>query len=158
MPLRAGPIDAGEDAGFTLLEVICVLAIIALLAAIALPAMPRATSVPQIESYAVEAAALLNADHAAAERFHREIATLINVQSRVMQSGASGRVLQFPGDVTVQAMLASRCNNQAAGATVRFLPSGLSCGGVIDLTRNGTGFEVRVNWLTGVAEVVPVHG
>lgn len=156
MPLRAGRIDAGEDAGFTLLEVVCVLAIVALLAAIALPAMPRTTSLPQIEGYAVEAAALLNADHAAAERQHREIATLVDPKSRMMQSGASGRVLQFPADVTVQTMLATRCNERSAGPTVHFLPSGLSCGGVIDLTRHGKGFEVRVNWLTGMAEIVPI--
>lgn len=157
MLLPAGPADTREDAGFTLLEVVCVLAIIALLAAIALPAMPRTTSLPQLEGYAVEAAALLNADHAAAQRLNREIATLINAQSRMMQSGASGRILQFPADVKVQTMLAARCNDRTAGPTVRFLPSGLSCGGVLDLTRLGKGFEVRVNWLTGVAEIAPIN-
>jgi prepilin-type N-terminal cleavage/methylation domain-containing protein len=52
-PDRRGDRTAAE-AGFTLLEVICVVAITAMLAAIALPAMPRATSRPQLESYAVE--------------------------------------------------------------------------------------------------------
>ena len=74
----------------------------------------------------------------------------------MLQSGSTGRVLQFPEDVTVQVMLATRCNERLAGPTIRFLPSGMSCGGVIDLTRVGAGYEVLVNWLTGVAEVVPV--
>jgi len=140
-----------------LLEVVCVLGITAMLAAIALPAIPRATSLPRINGYALEAAALLNADHAAAQRQNREIATVVDAPSRIIQSGASGRILRFPSDVTVQALLASRCNNRPAGATIRYLPSGMSCGGVIGLTRLGAGFEVRVNWLTGVAEVAPVR-
>lgn len=157
MQSSAGHTDAGGDAGFTLLEVVCVLAITAMLAAILLPAIPRATSLPQIDGYALQAAALLNADHAAAQRRHREIATVVDARSRMVQSAASGRVLRFPSDVTVEAQLASRCNNRPAGATIRYLPSGLSCGGVLTLTRSGTGFQVRVNWLTGIADVVPVR-
>jgi general secretion pathway protein H len=153
----AGHTNKGGDAGFTLLEVICVLAIIAMLAAIVLPAIPRGTSMPQLSGYATQAAALLNADHAAAQGRHQEIATLIDAPSRIIQSGANGRFLRFPSDVTVQAMFASRCNNRAAGATIRYLPSGLSCGGVLTLTRSGTGFQVRVNWLTGIADVVAVR-
>lgn len=156
MRLSVGHARAGGDAGFTLLEIICVLAVLAMLAAVALPAIPRATSLPQIGGYALEAAALLNADHAAAERQQREIVTLVDAPSRMIQSGASGRILRFPSDVTVQALLASRCDNRRSGATIRYLPSGMSCGGVVTLTRQGTGFQVRVNWLTGVAEVVPV--
>jgi general secretion pathway protein H len=148
---------SGSDSGFTLLEVICVLAIIAMLAVIALPAIPRGTSLPQIEGYTFEAATLLNRDHAIAQQQGREIATLVDAPSRMIQSGVSGRVLQFPSDVTVQALLASRCNDRPAGPTIRHLPSGMSCGGVIALTRFGAGFQIRVNWLTGVAEVVPVR-
>jgi general secretion pathway protein H len=32
----------------------------------------------------------------------------------------------------------------------------MSCGGVIALTRSGVGYEVRVNWLTGGIEIVPL--
>jgi general secretion pathway protein H len=128
-----------------------------MLAAIVLPAIPRATTMPQLDGYALETAALLNADHDAAQRQNREIATIVDAPARAIQSGASGVMLRFPSDVTVQALLASRCNNRQAGATIRYLPSGLSCGGVVTLTRMGAGFQVRVNWLTGVAEVVAVN-
>ena len=40
---------------------------------------------------------------------------------------------------------------------LRFFSSGMSCGGAISLTRLGVGYQVRVNWLTGSVEVVPVN-
>jgi len=65
--------------------------------------------------------------------------------------------VRLPADVTVEAVLATRCNNRPAGATIRHLPSGMSCGGTIALTREGLGYQVRVNWLTGGVEVVPIN-
>ena len=55
-PIRT---DRGGEAGFTLLEIVCVVAIVAMLAAILLPLAPRATSRPRLEAYAVEVATLL---------------------------------------------------------------------------------------------------
>jgi general secretion pathway protein H len=154
--LPAGHADAGEE-GFTLLEIVCVLAIVAMLAAIVLPAIPRGTTLPRVEAYALQTAALLNADHTAAQRQNREIATLVDAPDRTIRSGASSVVLQFPSDVVMETLLAQQCNARDAGATIRYLPSGMSCGGVVSLTRQGAGFQVRVNWLTGGAEVVPIH-
>jgi general secretion pathway protein H len=128
-----------------------------MLAAVALPAMPRGTTLPGIEGYALKTAALLNADHTAAQRQSREIATLVDAPDRTIRSGASGAVLQFPPDVVMETLLAGQCNARNAEATIRYLPSGMSCGGVVSLTRQGAGFQVRVNWLTGGAEVVPIH-
>ena len=56
----------GREAGFTLIEVVCVLAIVALLAAVLLPAVSGRTSRPRLEAYAIEVAALLKADRNAA--------------------------------------------------------------------------------------------
>ena len=153
----AGHVEAGPTAGFTLIEMVCVLAIVAMLAAIVLPALPRGTSRPRLEGYAVETAALLNADQQAARRLHRDIATAIDARLRVIRSGASGSAVRLPDDVTLAAALASRCQNRDAGATIIHLASGMSCGGVIELTQFGSGFQIKVNWLTGGAEVVPVN-
>lgn len=146
-----------EQHGFTLLEVICVVAIIGMLAAILLPAIPTGTSRPRLEGYALQTAALLNADHGAARRQGREIATFVDAPGRTIRSGATGRVVRIASDVTVEAIFAARCNNRPAGTTIRHLPSGMSCGGAVALTRLGSGFQVRVNWLTGGVEVVPVN-
>jgi general secretion pathway protein H len=147
---------SSAEAGFTLLEVVCVVAIIAMLAAIIMPAIPRGTSQARLEAYAIETATLLKADRDAAVRRRTEIATEVNALSRAVRSGASGRLVRMPDDVVFEALLAARCNQRAVGNTINFFGSGMSCGGTIELTRLGSGFQIRVNWLTGGVEVVPV--
>ena len=138
-----------------MLEVVCVVALVAILAAIVVPALPRGTSRARLESFAVEAAAMLKADRDAAIRNRVQVATEIDAPLRVVRSGATGRVIRLPADVRFEAILAARCNNRPAGPTIRFFASGMSCGGTIALTRLGVGYQVRVNWLTGGVEVVP---
>jgi general secretion pathway protein H len=143
------------ERGFALIEILCVLAIIGMLAAIILPAIPRATSRARLEGYAVETAALLEADRNAALRRRIQVTTQVDAEARLIRSGVTGRAIHLPNDVSVDAMLTSRCADRAVGRSIDFFPSGMSCGGVIALARPGMGYEVRVNWLTGGVEIVP---
>ncbi len=145
-----------EEAGFTLIEVVCVLAIIALLAALVLPAIPRATSQERLAGYAVEVAALLKGDRNAAMRNHLTVATTLDADRHTVRSGASGDVVEIPADVTFAALLAERCANRRTGSTIDFFPGGASCGGAIAISRNGVGYQIRVNWLTGGVEIVAI--
>ena len=145
----------GGEQGFALIEILCVLAIIGLLAAIILPAIPRTTTRAKLESYAVQTAALLKADRNAALRRQIQVTTQIDAAARSIRSGATGRIIRLPDDVSLDAMLASRCADRSAGRSIDFFPSGMSCGGVLALARPGMGFEVRVNWLTGGVDIVP---
>jgi len=138
-----------------MIEILCVLAIIGMLAAISLPALPRSTTRAKLESYAVATAALLKADRSAALRRQVQVTTDVDAASRSIRSGVTGRVLRMPSDVSLNAILASRCADRVAGRSIDFFPSGMSCGGVIALSRPGMGVEVRVNWLTGGVDIVP---
>jgi general secretion pathway protein H len=147
--------EHSAESGFTLLETVCVLAIIAMLAAIALPAFPHGTSRAALEAYALQTAALLKGDRTAAIRTNATVETELSPAAMTIRSGANGRVVELPRDITFNAILADQCRGHASGTAIQFLPSGMSCGGTIYLSRPGVSFEVRINWLTGGVEIVP---
>ena len=146
---------SNAEEGFTLLEMVCIIAIIAMLAAVLLPNISRNTSRPRLEAYAVEAASLLKADRTAAIRQRVQVATQIDAGGRALRSGSTGHILRIPDDVAVNAILPNRCNDRPAFSTISFFPTGMSCGGTVTLSRLSTSYEIRVNWLTGGVEIVP---
>lgn len=146
---------SSATAGFTLLEVICVVAIIGMLAAVLLPAIPSGTSQSRLNAYAVQIATLLTADRNAAIRQHRTVATGVDALARSVHSGTTDDMVALPNDVHFTATLAARCNDRHIGSTIVFFASGMSCGGVLSLLRAGGGYEIHVNWLTGGVEIVP---
>src|SRR5262249_43980115 len=118
-PVRRPTSSAGRaerlaaQAGFTLLEIVCVVAIIALLAAVILPALPRGTSFARLEAYAIETATLLKQDRYAAMRRRARVATEISATARTFRSGVTGRAVQLPNDIAVEALLARPCAERA---------------------------------------------
>jgi general secretion pathway protein H len=133
---------------------VCTLAILAIAASIVLPRLPRGTSMSRLEAYALSTASALRADRNAAIRRRDVVGTAVDAKARLVRSGATHRALSLPSDVDMDVMLPSRCAGYGTVAAVVFFPSGLSCGGVITLSREGVGFEVRVNWLVGGIHVV----
>ena len=143
-----------SEGGFTLLEMVCVIALVAMLAAVLLPFVPRNTSRARLQAYALEAASLLKADRNAAIRGGTDVATLVDVPSRAIRSGATAQTLRIPEDVRFEALLPQTCRQRAALSTISFFADGMSCGGAIALTRLDSSYEIRVNWLTGRIEIV----
>ena len=144
----------GKERGFTLLEMVCVLALIALMAAVLLPFIPRTTSRSRLQAYALQTATRLKADRNAAIRRGADVATLVDAGARSIRSGATMDMIRIPDDVRFEALLPQTCNRRAALSTISFFASGMSCGGTIALTRLDAGYEIRVNWLTGRIEIV----
>lgn len=144
-----------RENGFTLLEMVCVLALIAMMAAVLLPFIPHQTSRSRLQAYALQTATLLKADRNAAIRRGVDVSTLVDTGSRSIRSGATAEMIRIPDDVSFNALLPQSCNRHAALSTISFFASGMSCGGAIALTRLDAGYEIRVNWLTGRIEIVP---
>ena len=146
--------NRASERGFTLLEMVCVLALIAMMAAVLLPFIPHQTSRSRLQAYALQAAAVLKEDRNAAIRRGIGVATLVDTGSRLIRSGATAAFIRIPEDVRFEALLPRSCNHREALSTINFFASGMSCGGAIALTRLDIGYEVRVNWLTGRIEIV----
>ena len=144
----------GSESGFTLLEMVCVLALIAMMAAVLLPLIPHHTSRSRLQAYALQTASLLKADRNTAIRRGMDVATLVDATGRSIRSGATADMVQIPDDVRFEALLPQTCNRRQALSTISFFASGMSCGGAIALTRLDAGYEIRVNWLTGRIEIV----
>ena len=141
-----------SERGFTLLEMVCVIAIVAMVAAVLLPLVPRNTSRARLQAYAIEAASLLKADRNVAIRLATEVSTRVDTSSRAIRSGA--KLIRIPDDVRFEALLPQSCRQRAALSTISFFADGMSCGGVIALTRLNSSYEIRVNWLTGRVEII----
>ena len=143
-----------SEAGVTLLEMVCVLAIIGLLAAIAFPRLALSTSQSRLEAYALQVATLLKADRSVALARGGRVSAFVDARGRTVRSGSGADVVRVPDDVVFDALLPQRCNGRPALSTISFFADGISCGGAIRLTHSGSGFEVRVNWLTGDIDIV----
>ena len=145
--------NRASERGFTLLEMVCVLALVALMAAVLLPLFPRHTTRSRLQGYVLQTAALLKEDRDAAIRRGTAVATLVDRGSRVIRSGAGAEMIRIPDDVRFETVLPRTCNQREALSTIRFFPNGMSCGGAVTLARADVGYEVRINWLTGRVEI-----
>jgi len=145
--------DRGQH-GFTLLEMVCVLAIVGMLVAVLLPLVPRQTSKARLQAYALQAASILKADRAVSVRSGVRVDTQIDAPGRSIRSGAGSDTIRVPDDVDFEALLPRSCNQRQVFSTISFFPDGLSCGGAIVLSRADLRLEVRINWLTGRVDIV----
>lgn len=143
-----------SEHGFTLLEMVCVIALVAMVAAVLLPLVPRQTSRARLQAYALEAASLLKSDRNAAIDRGVDVSTLVDAPSRAIRAGASGQLVRIPDDVRFEALLPQSCRQRAALSTISFFADGMSCGGTIGLSRLDSSYQIRVNWLTGRIELV----
>ena len=144
-------------AGFTLIEMVCVMAMLAVVAAILLPRIPHETTPARLEAYALQLASLLKQDRNSAMLRRAEVSTAIDAGARIVRSGATGHSLVLPADVMFGALLPERCAGRRAFSTISFFANGMSCGGAVALSREGNRIEIRVNWLTGEIELVPTQ-
>ena len=151
--MYASPHRPLKNAGFTLLEMIGVLAILALVAVIALPAAERSRSALAVRGAAFDLAAALKNARSAALITNRETRLTLDITARRFLADGMAAAHSLPRNAAVT--YAVPAGEQAAKgvAVIRFRPDGSSSGGTITLAGPRQSAVVSVDWMTGRTEL-----
>jgi len=136
------------DSGFTLLELLVVLALIGLVLVLVPPFLDSSSTRREIRSAAFVTASLLREIRADAIAGNRPAAFEIDVRRRVMSGDRSGRH-PIPQGVEVILHTAAEERVSQSRGKIRFFPDGTSTGGGLEMIGAGVAYYVLVDWLTG---------
>jgi general secretion pathway protein H len=132
-------------AGFSLIEILVVIAILSTLAMMVAPLMRHAPAQAQLRADVARLAAGLRLTRAAAMAQNRAMALMLDTEGRTFVSPAvPASALDNRTEISMEVPVA----NGSTGA-IRFFPSGQSTGARINLRLNGSEARVQVVWATG---------
>ena len=141
----------GRHDGFTLVEMLVVLAIIAVAAAISFPIIGQNPGARQLNAISMEIASALRMTRDAATARNREQQLVIDFEHHVV-NWPGGASIDLPDQMGVVVNSAAQ-DVTGKTAAFRYFPDGGSTGGSIVLTMNGASRQVAVNWLTGAIAI-----
>jgi general secretion pathway protein H len=128
-----------------------VMAIVALVASIAVT-MTKATGRGQLKALALETADLLRRERLSATLTGRSREVFIDGEGRTL-AGESRKTVGVPKDVVLD-LIGADTWRAGRRLVVRFEPDGSSTGAALRVSREGVGYEIRVNWYTGGVAIV----
>jgi general secretion pathway protein H len=136
-------------AGFTLLELLLVLAILSVIAAISAPLLTAPSDNVRLRSAGEQMVAALSLARAGAIARNGVTVIVIDAERRAIHRG--GLVEPFAPDILVRLTIAESERVSATRGGFRFFPDGSSTGGDIVLSLRGRELRLCVDWLTGKA-------
>jgi general secretion pathway protein H len=141
------------SAGFSLLELLVVMAIVSAALVLAVPRFSKTASAPSLRATAFALAASARAARAQAIASNQDVAFVLDFQSKSYGS-SSGSLVALPPGISLSVESAKEMVREAQGASVIFYPSGGSTGGRIILFSSLVRATVAVDWLTGAVTVM----
>lgn len=134
-----------KQAGFTLIEMLVVLALIAFAMAISLPYATKSGDTRKLEALSSTIIAELRLTRAMAIAKNRYVSLAIDLKNRTINSSPP---VTIPPSVKVE-LLTMQGQTQSDLLSFNFFPDGAASGGKIILSIEGNTREIDVNWLTG---------
>lgn len=138
----------GADAGFTLFEVLVVLAIVGLVTAVVAPVLFRGLAGTQARTVAYEVAAALRQARGEAVAQNTDVAVTFDLGRRAYAVERS-RPRPVPDNVAIELYAASVEQLDTATGGIRFFPDGSATGGQVTIGDGEARYAVDVDWLTG---------
>ncbi|MFT4520620.1 MAG: general secretion pathway protein H [Halioglobus sp.] len=137
--------------GFTLLELMVVIAIAALVVGVSAPSMQRLYNSSQYHGAVNDVVTRLASARYGAIRGGIALDVLINPETREVSLGE--KTTELPDSIELEILGSRELNREGAGV-IRFYPDGGSSGGYVNLTHeNGMAVQVAVDWLLGTVSL-----
>jgi len=142
-----------SEAGFTLMEVLTVLALLALAVVISLPLLKTTSgSGRAFRAEAQEISALFRLARIDAVTRNRETRIVVDLKKREIFYGGRTQPIRLAPETAIEVKTAQgEVVREEAG--FRFMPGGGATGGSLTLDRQGNRATIAVNWLTGAIAV-----
>lgn len=134
--------------GFTLVELLVVMAIAGLMLAVTPPLISAALPGVELKASARRTAGALRLTRERAISSGRDQAWQIDIETHRYRIGED-RQGRLPDGLELRLVAAEREMRDDSQGGIRFYPDGSSSGGRVILARDGRGYQVGVNWLTG---------
>lgn len=144
---------ADGQRGFTLLEMLVVLAMLGLVAGVALPSLRQTPPGLRIEASARTLCAALRLTRMRAIATNSEMTLMVDADRKTYWSPAVRETALLQEAAIEMAVADSQRHGRNRGGFL-FFPGGGSTGGDIGLTLFGRRAAIHVNWLTGEARCV----
>ncbi|TVQ86573.1 MAG: type II secretion system protein GspH [Chromatiaceae bacterium] len=143
--------------GFTLVELLVVLAIAGLMLALTPPLIGAALPGVELKGAARRTAAALRLTREIAIAEGRSAAWVLDLTGRRYHLDGDTRGGRLPAGIELQLTAAEAELQSETLGGIRFFPDGSSTGGRVVLQRAGRGYQVGVNWLTGRVLIADWH-
>jgi general secretion pathway protein H len=144
---------ADAEAGFTLVELLAVLAILVIAAAAVLRLGQGSSETAKVRAFLIHAEAMMRDARTAAIASVTPQDVVIDTKARQLVAAGRGASLDVPAGVSLDGKLARVPEAGKGRYVIRFFPHGGSTGASLPFLYRGTVYELRVNWLTGHADV-----